>query len=819
MKKPSRWPDELNNVLAKSAAKGGETLAQHTWDVLYKLSELRNLRPTLPALVATPNLWHCLFWTCLLHDFGKSPRGFQAMLAGKGKWNQRHEVLSLAFVDWIAPGLSEDEQRWITAAIVSHHRDAQYIERTYVDCDPDPLVPLLAELEPETVSKLWRWLDRCAADWIIALDFAPKDVQPLPLLAHDDAVRQVLENGVARVRYWLNCYEDWVKDLEKPLPLQEVSLPVLLRGLTTSADHMASAHLKRMPEPVQEDWRSLAARILKPGQEVYIHQEKSAAESGRSAVLIAPTGSGKTEAASYWALGDGKYPIPRLFYTLPFQASMNAMFARLRDEAKGFGAQAVGLQHGRALQAMYARLIDQETGLTGSASKVTESRRSGTVSAQVAYSEAAWAKNVNLLHARPIKVFSPYQMLKAAFQLRGFEAMLADYTQAAFIFDEIHAYEPKRLALILAMVKFLRESYGARFFIMSATFPQIIRSKLIAALGPHKTIVADNRVFEKFRRHRLALSDGDLLEDGIERIVGDVKKGNGVLACVNTVRRAQLVRDKLVELGLPRDQVLLIHSRYITKHRIEREKEIMQRCGIDVDRREQPGFVLVATQVVEVSLNIDLDTIYSDPAPLEALLQRFGRVNRACKKGICPVHVFKYPNDGQFVYGRHKDEEQRGHIVRVTLAELEQHNGEVIDEAKIDTWLDNIYNDPILQAQWEEEYNLVAQSAEQMLTMLRPFNSDAQKEDQFEEMFDNVDVLPERYEKDYVECIARGDFIEASSYFVGISQQKYMMLKKHGLVRPVDDPAAKWNRWVVRLPYDEDKGLSFDPTNKDPDWD
>src|SRR5205823_826655 len=93
-----------------------------------------------------------------------------------------------------------------------------------------------------------------------------------------------------------------------------------------------------------------------------IHQRKSAACSRESAILVAPTGSGKTEAALYWALGDGSAPVPRLFYALPYQASMNAMFDRLKHGKKGFGEDSVGLQHGRALQSLYARLLEGETG-------------------------------------------------------------------------------------------------------------------------------------------------------------------------------------------------------------------------------------------------------------------------------------------------------------------------------------------------------------------------------------------------------------------------------------------------------------------------
>jgi CRISPR-associated endonuclease/helicase Cas3 len=790
----------LNDVFAKSRNKGGDTLAQHTWDVLARLASLRQLRPTLPDLAGAPRLWHCLFWAGLLHDFGKAARGFQAMLGSGERWRHRHEVLSLAFFDWIAPTLSIEERRWIVAAIVSHHRDANVIQEAYADVDPDPLVPLLAELDPAVVSKLWHWLDGCAADWIAALGFTENEVRPLALMPHDEAVALVEQRGVQRTRHWLRQYERWVDEMGYPLPAQQVVLPILLRGLTTSADHLASAHLARLADPVRESWEELAGRILQAHQEPYAHQRASAAHAGQSALLIAPTGSGKTEAALYWALGDGSTPVSRLFYALPYQASMNAMFERLTHPRRGFGAEAVGLQHGRAMQTLYARLVDQENDV----------RR--------AVNLAKLGQNINTLNARPVKVFSPYQMLKAAFQLRGFEATLTDYAQAAFIFDEIHAYEPDRLALILALVRYLRERFGARFFVMSATFPQLIREKLTAALSSDATIRADAAVFRQFQRHRLQLLDGELAVEGIDRIVDDVREGKQVLVCANTVRRAQEVRSCLRQAGLVEDQILLLHGRYITKHRTEREEHIAVRCGLEVPPEVRRPLALVATQVVEVSLNIDLDTIYSDPAPLEALLQRFGRVNRQGKKGICPVHVFRQPDDGQGVYGFHRDAQQRGRIVRLTLAELEKHDNTTIDESAVNTWLDDIYRDTQLRAEWEAEYGRVAQAAALMLANLRPFNSDDQREEEFERLFDNVEVLPERFEQEYLARLADDDYIEASRYFVGISRRQYAQLSRAGLVRPLADPDAKYRRWVVLSEYDDDAGLRFEPASRDPDW-
>jgi CRISPR-associated endonuclease/helicase Cas3 len=794
----------MDHIKAKSEKFGGETLAQHTWDVLAKLAELRHLRSDLPQQVGLPRLWHCLFWACLLHDFGKAARGFQNRLAGGTAWNQRHEVLSLAFLDWIVGGLSDDEQTWILAAIVSHHRDSQYIAEVYADVTPDPLEKLLAELDAATVVHLWRWVSVCGEAWRDALGFSSDEVAPISLLEQDVAVANVCDKGVQRVRRWLYRYADWVDDIQND-PAQRPVIGILLRGLTTSADHMASAHLTEMPAPVQEPWYAFAERLLaairvtKPDADLYEHQRVSAAAAGGSAILIAPTGSAKTESGLFWALGDGSAPMPRLFYALPYQASMNAMYDRLRDETRGFGEEAVGIQHGRALQAMYARLLASE-------------RWSAT-----AASAARWQKNINTLNARPIKVFSPYQMLKALFQIRGFEAMLTDYMGAAFIFDEIHAYEPARLALILTLVRYLREQYSARFFVMSATFPALIREKLRWALGDYTTIRADGAVFTAFTRHRLRLLDGDLL-DSLDTVVADLRIGKQVLVCVNTVRRAQEVRNRLTQLGVANEQMVLIHSRFIIKDRTLREEEVRTRSALDCV--ERTPFILIATQVVEVSLNIDLDTIYSDPAPLEALLQRFGRVNRSCKKGICPVHVFREPNDGQGVYGRSKNRDEQGHIVRVTLAELEQHDGTIIDEAAINDWIDHIYDDPHLKAVWQAEYTRIASQAELYIRTLLPFNSSEQKEDEFEQMFDGVDVLPMCYERRYLDLIATHAYLDASQYFVSISRARYARLGREGRIRQIADPEGhlKGKRWMVDVPYTNENGLQFDAPVDDQDW-
>src|SRR6266702_3270760 len=305
--KPSRWPDWLGNVWAKSPCEGedrGESLAQHTWSVLARLADLAHLRPHLAEFLEAPNLWHCLFWACLLHDFGKAASGFQTMLRGGERWGHRHEVLSLAFLDWVAPALSETERSWILAAIVSHHRDADEIAEQYNDiAEPDPLVDLIAQLDESSVRSLWRWVYECANEWIEALGLSLFGVYSLPLVNEDDAVRITCIEGASRTRKWLKTYRRFVRQLPSLKDQRVVATLVTLRGLTTTADHAASAHLASISKGVQCSWESLAHNCLGISDldhQMYCHQRESAASHSQSAMLIAPTGSGKTEAALFW---------------------------------------------------------------------------------------------------------------------------------------------------------------------------------------------------------------------------------------------------------------------------------------------------------------------------------------------------------------------------------------------------------------------------------------------------------------------------------------------------------------------------------------
>ncbi len=794
---PEPWPDWIDNLWAKSADKGEgvdpETLARHTWLVLSRLADFIKLRTALPEQLNQPRLWHCLYWGAFLHDFGKAMPGFQGVLRKdkilKERWSRhRHEVFSLAFLDWITEGLNEQERLWAMTAIITHHKDADYLlyegYPTPEPDDDDPLVNQFDDLTPVHIQGLYQWLVECGWAWAQSLGLASLGVAPVQFVSAPEV--GFVPDAVKRIRKWLAAFAKFVRQLNRETKAQ-VLVPLLaLRGTLINADHSASAHLPPLPKVAFRAEDVVEKRGISRGQ-LFKHQTEAETTPG-STLLIAPTGSGKTEAALLWAAGqtqDGQ-PAPRLFYTLPYQASMNAMQLRLEKifdkPNKGDDELSlVGLQHGRSLLALYRQLMDREDAPKDAAKLARQMR------------------DLNKLNYPPVRVFSPYQMLKGMYRLKGYEAQLTDYHNGLFIFDEIHAYETKRLALILKTIEYLRKHYHARFFIMSATFPTLIKEWLRETLGETAEINAAPGLFQEFQRHQLAVIEGEMFEpENFARIETDARMGKSVLVVCNLVDRAQQAYNALKHLKDAEIAVELLHGRFNLRDRLTKEGIVRDATG-STSKNRRP-IVLVATQVVEVSLDIDLNTIYTEPAPLEALVQRFGRINRRGKMdGLAPVHVFTSPDDGQKIYNEK--------LIAGTLRVLHRENGRPVDESQGGAWLDEIYTGEVAETWKVEFYKMAKEFQASVVDTLRPFNSDETLKEEFYKAFDGIDVLPKGFYDEYVHLVET-ESIRARELMVSISWGRYHALKSKGLILPHDDRIPP----VVLTPYSSELGLTFEET-------
>ena len=416
----------------------------------------------------------------------------------------------------------------------------------------------------------------------------------------------------------------------------------LLKGILHRLDHSSSAEMKVEEDTLENIANYVDEFMKKRNYHKNDLQEFSSRNSNNNLLVIGSTGMGKTEASLFWSNGG------KTFFTLPIRTSINAIYDRIKED---IGYPYIGLLHSTALD--YLEEKDEFDN-----------------------QEEVYNQSRNLY--KKVTACTIDQIFPFVFKYKGYEKMYATLSYSKIIIDEIQAYSPEIVAIIIKGLEMIYK-IGGNFMIMTATLPRIYKNEL-EKLGIK---VEFSKFIKQTQRHKIKLEDKDILED-IE-IIKKQAQNNKVLVIVNTVNKAielylKLENEKLCNVNL-------LHSRFIYKDRSKKEEQIKEFS----QNREEKG-IWITTQIVEASLDIDFNYLYTEMSTLDSLFQRLGRCYRSREyKGKDEnIHIYiKNMSGVKYIY----DEEINSKSIEL----LKEYDGMLLEEnIKVDL-VDKLYSEDMLE--------------------------------------------------------------------------------------------------------------------------
>ena len=556
-----------------------QTINEHTQQLLSRLEELKHSHESLTKML-DDRFWWLLQHAATYHDLGKIYYLFQNQLRSKMNMpelimdkklsNIPHNYLSVLLIPFNqlkAKFQLKSEERIMLIAAVGYHHER--------DSNPDK--SLLEEafrfdLENK-IDSLYKHMNItfCKESWNGLV------VDQLIKIRTNDNKLQTPSKYNANASLWKSY--------------------VLLKGLLHRLDHTASADLP-IEDGVNESAGQLTVNFLNNTGKITNEAQKFAHDHRNdNVIMVASTGMGKTEASLLWIDND------KGFITLPLRVSLNAMYDRIKDD---IGMESVGLLHSGSLDHLVSDgASDQE------------------------YFEAEITYHQSQQLASKLTFTTIDQVLKFPFLYRGYERELATMAYSKVVVDEIQAYNPEIAAMLVRSMELIYRM-GGRFMIMTATLPKLYLVEL------KKRIEDDQRneiqlVTGQFPsdtiRHHLILKDA-VINEFIDEIIEKSKMGKVLVIC-NTVKRANEIYKLVADCS---GKARLLHGLFTKEDRKSLEDEVKAfaktKNGIHIDLA--PG-LWITTQIVEASLDIDFDILYTEMSTLDSLFQRMGRCYRSRK--------------------------------------------------------------------------------------------------------------------------------------------------------------------------------------------
>lgn len=316
-------------------------------------------------------------------------------------------------------------------------------------------------------------------------------------------------------------------------------------------------------------------------------------------MVVAQTGMGKTEGGLHW-IGNNKG-----FFILPLKTAINSIYKRVKEEIldENHIESKLALLHSDALS-YYNNDKNEEMDIMDY------------------YNQS---KQLSI----PLSISTLDQLFDFIFKYQGYELKLATLSYSKMVIDEIQMYGADLLAYLIYGMKTVNK-FGGKIAILTATLAPFIRDLLKTGENPiefkEKTFIND------IKRHNVKIYhsqiDSEIIYSKFKENTG-LGISNKILVVCNTVKKAQQIYTELLEKGI--SNINILHSKFIKCERADKEKEIFE-FG---DTKNIGTGIWISTQIVEASLDIDFDYLFTELSDISGLFQRLGRCNR---KGVKPIN-------------------------------------------------------------------------------------------------------------------------------------------------------------------------------------
>jgi CRISPR-associated endonuclease/helicase Cas3 len=606
--------------------------------MLTTYSEKWNLSPEI--------LMKNLFLTIYLHDIGKITQKFQERI----KQNKRSQIYPHAFFGFpIAFEIFKIQSPSIIPVdgypliepltILSHH--TQLYKTIYLNStirNPN----LLQKEVLNFLNKIPEAYTDLKFNRFFPLKFNKiETLKVFNFFNHDDPKRNIQVfihplNGKS-----IRDIVENIEDLDSISKLK--SIYTLFLSITRFCDFYSSAHFSDYvtnylpethvldsvlyePEKYVTNIPSVTQSQILKNNSPFQYQDEMSQNAHPYTFLFAPCGRGKTEAALLWANSIcKKMNKNRILFAMPTQTTSNAMmdtFIKLLDNSNLPGKEFIGLYHGKSFVKLKEDQIKERKEIEES-DKLDENDieelKEETFKGKIFY------KSITITTIDHLILSFLHGFSQADFSCGNLQ-------NSVIIFDEIHYYERQTLSHLIDLFVILRKM-GIPHLLMSGTLPDFIIQTINNTNKENVTyflnIDGEGIHFTPFT---IELFDFPLIENEhanenvIEDIVENFQKGFNQFIIFNTVRRAQKFYAKIIE-QIDTESIHLLHSQFTYSDRNLKEAKVIK---LIKEEKKRP-LIVISTQVIEISLDITCDIMYSELAPIDAIGQRAGRLHRGEK--------------------------------------------------------------------------------------------------------------------------------------------------------------------------------------------